>query len=125
MATVTKYQFKRKIQYLVQNGLHLEHPTEKYWTGFIIDTDLQELIKGKKLVRTVDEFDGDYGFDTSTQRDDELYIRPQIGEITGRVKDFQMSQYPFAHGQTITIQIKTQKTVLKVGDEIQIIIKTR
>ena len=123
MSNVTKYQFTRKVQYLVQNGLHFEHPIEGHWTGFIIDKDFNKLVKGETLTRTVDEFDSDHGFDTSEERNNELYTRPQVNEVTGRGKDFEMMQYPFTHGTTITIKLQIKKVV--EGENAIITIQTR
>lgn len=119
-----KYEFTRKIEYVEKEGLVLEHPDTGESTGFIRDIELARLKKGEKLVRVVEDMDGDNGFATRLPRpaDEPVVSRLFKIESAGELRDtISLPKYPFEVKDSV--QIRLEGGAFNVGDLVTIKIR--
>lgn len=114
------YNFIRKISHWMDEGFYTKDITTGEDTGFLFDNEFTRLRLGKRLLRTVDESDGNHTFDTRAVRkpDETVYKRVFGFEGAGQIRDISMNSYPFDQGTTIKLWLKYHsKDIVEINIE--------
>lgn len=122
-----EYRLSRRVHYIIREGAYFED-TKGNVKGFLFDPEFDNLLQGTELKRNVDQVNGDFSFNTVPFTTEKLpiYLRPFVREDSGQIKDDDFLQYPFEHGETISIKIirKNYKAPITKGESVDLIIRT-
>jgi len=123
-----EYVLQRKVHYLLRDGAYFEDGLGNV-KGHLIDYEFKKLCEGQELLRTVDELDGDHGFNTvpPPEQKTAIYLRPFVNEEAGYVKDEGINRYPFEHAEKISIKMIRKKfgKPLTKNESVTLIIRTQ